>query len=160
VDTTGRVIVLTTSLEHAELKRDQIHAFGPDPNSSKECVVSMSPDRLFHSLRLCILRIPGQQASIFHGRGLNGAKAKRYSSRAARVTIIAVAHTHEMQPMSVRCPAPHQANSADPDDLAESDEIAKVRALLRASLNKSTHPIVRAGLTQCLNEFAHLTPCV
>jgi ATP-dependent Clp protease adaptor protein ClpS len=27
----GRVIVLTTTMEHAELKRDQIHAFGPDP---------------------------------------------------------------------------------------------------------------------------------
>ncbi len=42
VHTTGRVIVLTTSLEHAELKRDQIHAFGPDLLSSKECVGSMS----------------------------------------------------------------------------------------------------------------------
>jgi ATP-dependent Clp protease adaptor protein ClpS len=31
VDTTGRVIVLTTTKEHAELKRDQIHAFGADP---------------------------------------------------------------------------------------------------------------------------------
>ena len=31
VDATGRVIVATTNLEHAELKRDQIHAFGPDP---------------------------------------------------------------------------------------------------------------------------------
>ena len=31
VDSTGRVIVLTTTLEHAELKRDQIHAFGADP---------------------------------------------------------------------------------------------------------------------------------
>jgi ATP-dependent Clp protease adaptor protein ClpS len=31
VDSTGRVIVLTTTKEHAELKRDQIHAFGPDP---------------------------------------------------------------------------------------------------------------------------------
>lgn len=31
VDTTGRVIVLTTTREHAELKQDQIHAFGPDP---------------------------------------------------------------------------------------------------------------------------------
>ena len=31
VDRTGRVIVLTTTLEHAELKRDQIHAYGPDP---------------------------------------------------------------------------------------------------------------------------------
>ena len=27
----GKVIVCTTSLERAELKRDQIHAFGPDP---------------------------------------------------------------------------------------------------------------------------------
>jgi ATP-dependent Clp protease adaptor protein ClpS len=42
VHTTGRCIVLTTSKEHAELKRDQIHAFGPDPLSSKECVGSMS----------------------------------------------------------------------------------------------------------------------
>src|SRR5712671_5409247 len=31
VDSTGRVIVLTTSKEHAELKQEQIHAFGPDP---------------------------------------------------------------------------------------------------------------------------------
>jgi len=31
VDETGRVIVLTTHKEHAELKRDQIHAFGKDP---------------------------------------------------------------------------------------------------------------------------------
>src|SRR5271154_5834867 len=31
VDTQGRVIVLTTSKEHAELKQEQIHAFGPDP---------------------------------------------------------------------------------------------------------------------------------
>jgi ATP-dependent Clp protease adaptor protein ClpS len=30
VDAKGRVIVLTTTLEHAELKRDQIHAFGRD----------------------------------------------------------------------------------------------------------------------------------
>ena len=30
VDTQGRVIVLTTTREHAELKRDQIHAFGAD----------------------------------------------------------------------------------------------------------------------------------
>src|SRR5947209_5952673 len=37
VDTTGRVIVLTTSKEHAELKRDQIHAFGADSFSSREC---------------------------------------------------------------------------------------------------------------------------
>jgi ATP-dependent Clp protease adaptor protein ClpS len=31
VDSTGRVILLTTTLEHAELKRDQIHGFGADP---------------------------------------------------------------------------------------------------------------------------------
>ena len=31
VDTKGRVIVDTTSLERAELKQEQIHAFGPDP---------------------------------------------------------------------------------------------------------------------------------
>lgn len=30
VDQQGRVIVLTTTKEHAELKRDQIHAFGAD----------------------------------------------------------------------------------------------------------------------------------
>jgi ATP-dependent Clp protease adaptor protein ClpS len=42
VDTTGRVIVLTTTKEHAELKQDQIHAFGPDPLSSRECKGSMS----------------------------------------------------------------------------------------------------------------------
>lgn len=42
VDSTGRCIVLTTTMEHAELKRDQIHAFGPDPFSSKECAGSMS----------------------------------------------------------------------------------------------------------------------
>ena len=27
----GRCIVLTTTMEHAELKQEQIHAFGPDP---------------------------------------------------------------------------------------------------------------------------------
>lgn len=31
VDTNGRVIVATTNKEHAELKRDQIHAYGADP---------------------------------------------------------------------------------------------------------------------------------
>ena len=30
VDTEGRVVVLTTTKEHAELKRDQIHAYGAD----------------------------------------------------------------------------------------------------------------------------------
>src|SRR5438876_4952537 len=41
VDTSGRVIVLTTTLEHAELKRDQIHAYGPDPLIPR-CKGSMS----------------------------------------------------------------------------------------------------------------------
>lgn len=41
VHTRGRVIVETTSLERAELKRDQIHAFGPDPDS-QNCAGSMS----------------------------------------------------------------------------------------------------------------------
>jgi len=30
VDSDGRAICLTTHLEHAELKRDQVHAYGPD----------------------------------------------------------------------------------------------------------------------------------
>lgn len=30
VDLRGKAIVLTTTREHAELKRDQIHAYGPD----------------------------------------------------------------------------------------------------------------------------------
>src|SRR5947209_7690451 len=42
VDTNGRVIVLTTTKEHAELKQDQIHAFGPDPFSTKDCKGSMT----------------------------------------------------------------------------------------------------------------------
>jgi ATP-dependent Clp protease adaptor protein ClpS len=41
VDTTGRVIVATTNLEQAELKRDQIQAFGPDPLIPR-CKGSMS----------------------------------------------------------------------------------------------------------------------
>jgi ATP-dependent Clp protease adaptor protein ClpS len=41
VDTRGRVIVLTTALEHAELKRDQIHAYGKDA-LIKNCKGSMS----------------------------------------------------------------------------------------------------------------------
>jgi ATP-dependent Clp protease adaptor protein ClpS len=41
VHTTGRVIVATTHLEHAELKRDQIQAFGPDPLIPR-CKGSMS----------------------------------------------------------------------------------------------------------------------
>ena len=31
VDTKGKAVVCTTSLERAELKQDQIHAYGPDP---------------------------------------------------------------------------------------------------------------------------------
>ena len=41
VHTQGRVIVDTTSKERAELKRDQIHAFGPDPGIPR-CQGSMS----------------------------------------------------------------------------------------------------------------------
>ncbi len=41
VDTHGRVIVCTTSLERAELKRDQIHAYGADPLIER-CQGSMS----------------------------------------------------------------------------------------------------------------------
>ena len=41
VDTSGRVIVTTTTKEHAELKRDQIHAFGADPRLTR-CKGSMS----------------------------------------------------------------------------------------------------------------------
>ncbi len=41
VHTTGRVVVATTNLEQAELKRDQIHAFGPDPRIPR-CKGSMS----------------------------------------------------------------------------------------------------------------------
>lgn len=41
VDTQGKAICLTTTLEHAELKRDQIHAFGPDKFISR-CKGSMS----------------------------------------------------------------------------------------------------------------------
>jgi len=43
VDTKGRAIVFTTSLEHAELKRDQIHAYGPDPRLPR-CQGSMSAE--------------------------------------------------------------------------------------------------------------------
>ena len=41
VDTQGRVIVLTTTMEHAELKRDQIHAYGKDVLIA-DCQGSMS----------------------------------------------------------------------------------------------------------------------
>ena len=43
VDTQGRAIVCTTSLERAELKRDQIHAFGPDPRIAR-CAGSMQAE--------------------------------------------------------------------------------------------------------------------
>ncbi|AWM39033.1 ATP-dependent Clp protease adapter protein ClpS [Gemmata obscuriglobus] len=43
VDTEGRAIVCTTSLERAELKRDQIHAYGPDPRIPR-CAGSMSAE--------------------------------------------------------------------------------------------------------------------
>jgi ATP-dependent Clp protease adaptor protein ClpS len=41
VDTQGRVILLTTTKEHAELKRDQIHAFGKD-ELIEDCKGSMT----------------------------------------------------------------------------------------------------------------------
>ena len=40
VDTEGRAIVLTTTREHAELKRDQIHAYGKDADIA-DCQGSM-----------------------------------------------------------------------------------------------------------------------
>ena len=40
VDMTGRVIVATVNLEQAELKRDQIHAFGAEKGNAK-CKGSM-----------------------------------------------------------------------------------------------------------------------
>jgi len=43
VHTKGRVIVDTTTLERAELKRDQIHAYGPDPRIPR-CQGSMSAE--------------------------------------------------------------------------------------------------------------------
>jgi ATP-dependent Clp protease adaptor protein ClpS len=41
VDESGRAVVLTTTREHAELKVDQIHAYGPDPTLER-CKGSMS----------------------------------------------------------------------------------------------------------------------
>jgi len=40
VDSQGKAIVLTTTLEHAELKRDQIHAFGADKDI-EDCAGAM-----------------------------------------------------------------------------------------------------------------------
>ena len=48
VDDQGRVIVLTTTMEHAELKRDQIHAFGADrliARSKGSMSASIEPER-------------------------------------------------------------------------------------------------------------------
>lgn len=41
VDQKGRAIVCTTSLERAELKQEQIHAYGPDPRIDR-CDGSMT----------------------------------------------------------------------------------------------------------------------
>jgi ATP-dependent Clp protease adaptor protein ClpS len=41
VDNSGRAICLTTTMEHAELKRDQVHAFGKDELIAR-CKGSMS----------------------------------------------------------------------------------------------------------------------
>lgn len=41
VDKTGRAVVLTTTREHAELKQEQIHAYGPDPTIER-CKGSMT----------------------------------------------------------------------------------------------------------------------
>ncbi len=43
VDKHGRAIVLTTTREHAELKQEQIHAFGPDPTIER-CKGSMTAE--------------------------------------------------------------------------------------------------------------------
>lgn len=48
VDTSGRAVCLTTTKEHAELKRDQIHAFGKDPllaRCSGSMTASIEPER-------------------------------------------------------------------------------------------------------------------
>jgi ATP-dependent Clp protease adaptor protein ClpS len=41
VDRSGRAIVLTTTREHAELKQEQIHEYGPDPTIDR-CKGSMT----------------------------------------------------------------------------------------------------------------------
>lgn len=41
VDESKRTILITTSKEHAELKRDQVHGYGPDPRI-RGCKGSMS----------------------------------------------------------------------------------------------------------------------
>lgn len=49
VDSSGRVILLTTSREHAELKQEQIHGFGVDPliphcKGSMYAVIEQAPE--------------------------------------------------------------------------------------------------------------------
>lgn len=47
VDHAGRAVCLTTTLEHAELKRDQIHAYGTDrliPRCSGSMSASIEPE--------------------------------------------------------------------------------------------------------------------
>lgn len=41
VDTAGRTLLITTSREHAELKQEQVHAYGPDPRIPR-CKGSMT----------------------------------------------------------------------------------------------------------------------
>jgi ATP-dependent Clp protease adaptor protein ClpS len=43
VDESGRAIVCTTTLERAELKQEQIHAYGPDPRIDR-CQGSMTAE--------------------------------------------------------------------------------------------------------------------
>lgn len=48
VDGEGRAICLTTTMEHAELKRDQIHAFGADKEIARckgSMKASIEPER-------------------------------------------------------------------------------------------------------------------
>ena len=42
VDKSGKVIVITTTKEHAELKQEQIHSYGPDPYLGRPCAGSMT----------------------------------------------------------------------------------------------------------------------
>ncbi len=41
VDTSARTILISTSREHAELKQEQVHAYGPDPRIPR-CAGSMT----------------------------------------------------------------------------------------------------------------------
>ena len=48
VDSTGRTILITTSREHAELKQEQCHGFGPDPfvprcKGPMTCIIEPAP---------------------------------------------------------------------------------------------------------------------